>query len=122
MSTRGPGKAGKEYPHLWVSGPDPEQHRQYLIWLQQRNQAQFRGEPWQLPFELWQELWRDRWAERGRRRDQYCMSRRNWLEGWTPDNIQIITRAEHSQLQTLARNQGHRSPAQQLSRQRLGLK
>ena len=60
-------------PHVWVSGPDPERHRRYLQWLQQRNQAQFRGEGWDFAFDDWLNLWGDQIHLRGRQKGSMTM-------------------------------------------------
>jgi hypothetical protein len=86
-------------------------HKKYRVFIQQRNQANYRGEGWHITFEAWCDLWSDLWDLRGRERDDYCMSRRDWSLPWTLDNAQVITRAEHVRQQGLARQQGWRSIA-----------
>jgi hypothetical protein len=88
-------KKGTMFPHRWVSGPDPLKHKQYLTWLQQRNQAQFRGESWDLSFETWLDMWGELWEQRGRGRDQYCMTREDPDGAWDKDNTIVILRKEH---------------------------
>lgn len=90
--------AGIERPHMWVTGPnDPVRRKQYLIWLQQRNQAQWRGEGWDEEFDLdvWLSLWGDKWNERGRERHQYCMTRQDHDLPWSAENCIVVTREEH---------------------------
>jgi hypothetical protein len=106
------------YPEKWLSGPDPDIHARYHVWQQQRNQAQFRGEPWAMPFDTWCQIWDPYWPLRGRCRGHYCMSRLDWDLGWTPDNVQIITREEHSHRQSLLRGSRLRS---QYRQRKLGL-
>jgi hypothetical protein len=91
----GGGKKNKSYPHTWLSGDDPVRHKQYYVWLQQRNQAQYRNEGWDLDFDTWVSLWGDLWQLRGRDRDGYCMTRRDWDKPWTKKNVEVITRGEH---------------------------
>lgn len=88
-------KKGTKYPHRWVTGPDPLRHEQYQVWLQQRNQANFRGEGWDLPFDDWLTLWGDKWSLRGRQKDDYCMTRKNASLAWDTTNAIIVTRQEH---------------------------
>jgi hypothetical protein len=88
-------KRGTVYPDRWIAGPDPVRHKQYLVWLQQKNQANFRGEQWDLDFDTWLELWGDLWQFRGRSRDCYCMTRRDPSGPWSLDNVMIIGRSEH---------------------------
>jgi hypothetical protein len=90
-------------PHIWCSGPDPLRHKQYQVWLQQKNQAQFRKEGWQLDFEPWLDMWRDLWPQRGRATDEYCMTRVDTDLPWSKDNVMIITRKEHGRIQGLRR-------------------
>lgn len=88
-------KKGTVFPNRWVSGPDPVKHKKYLIWLQQKNQANFRGEIWLLDFEDWLRLWADNWDKRGRKRDHFCMTRTDYEGAWALGNVEVITRAEH---------------------------
>jgi len=43
--TRGP------RPRVWKSGPDPTRHQQFRVWGQQKNQAQWREEGWDIAFD-----------------------------------------------------------------------
>lgn len=110
-------------PHRWVTGPDPEEHRKYRVYIQQKNQAQWRGEGWAISFEQWKQLWDQsgQWHNRGRQRDCYCMTRRDVDVTWQPDNVMIITREQHSKMQSAMAHAGYRSPAQIRRRLRLGL-
>ena len=104
-------KPGEQYPHVWVTGPDPERHARYRIWAQQRNQAQWRGEEWDLDFDTWLQLWEPLWHLRGRCRGSWCMSRLDWDLPWSAANVAIITREEHAQLQSRAKSLGRLSGA-----------
>lgn len=88
---------GTHYPDRWRSGPDPERRAKYLQWLQQRNQAQWRGEHWELEFDDWLAAWGDLYEKRGRAADQYCMTREDADLDWTLDNVIVLTRREHYQ-------------------------
>jgi len=90
-------KKGTKRPHIWLTGPDPVRHKRYFIWLQQKNQAQFREEGWDLSFDRWLEIWGDKIEKRGRTRDSYCMTRKDPFKPWTEDNVQVIERRIHSQ-------------------------
>ena len=103
-------------PQVWVTGPDPVLHKKYLTWLQQRNQAQWREEGWSIDFATWCELWREHWPQRGRRRGDYCMTRRDWSLPWTLDNVQVVTRSEHAKAQGDARATGWSSIARKRRR------
>ena len=108
-------------PSAWITGPDPVLHRKYRVFVQQRNQALWRGEAWHIPFDAWCLMWKEHWPQRGRARDCYCMSRRDWSQPWSVANTQVITRESHARLQAEARNAGWRSVAQQRNRTRLGI-
>ena len=107
-------------PHVWVSGPDLERHKKYRHWIQQKNQAQFREEGWDIPFEAWLELWGDLWYQRGRTRGCYCMTRRDNELPWTLDNVYVVTREQHAREQAKMARSGYRSPARQKYRDRIG--
>lgn len=86
---------GKKYPHKWVSGPDPVLHKKYRVWVQQRNQANFRGEGWTFTFEDWVDFWGDNFDQRGKEKSSLCMTRKDNSQPWHKDNVKIITRDEH---------------------------
>ena len=90
-------------PHRWRTGTDPELHRKFTAWRQQRNQALHRREEWDLTLEVWIRIWGDFWRERGRTRGSRCMSRIDWEQGWTETNVAIVTREEHARAQGLHR-------------------
>jgi hypothetical protein len=108
---------------MWVTGTDPEEHHRYRVFVQQRNQAQWREEGWSITFEVWKDLWAKSgvWLNRGRERGDYCMTRIDWSLPWSLDNVQIITRQEHARLQGAAVALGWRSIAQKRRRSQLGL-
>ena len=108
-------------PQVWITGPDPVTHKKYRVWIQQKNQAQYRQEGWAIPFEEWMEIWGDQWANRGREKGTVCMTRLDWSLPWTPDNVRIVPREEHARLQGEAIRNGWRSLAQKHRRTRLGL-
>ena len=122
LSTKGiprPNARGAR-PQVWVTGPDPVLHEKYRVWLQQRNQAQWRDEGWHIGFTDWCGLWAERWESRGRTRGSYCMTRIDWSLAWTLDNVKITTREEHAKLQGDARAKGWSSIAQKRARARRG--
>jgi hypothetical protein len=89
MPKRGP------RPSSWRSGPDPVQHTKYRAWIQQRNQAQFRREPWDLSFEDWLGLWGDDYDRRGRLATDLCLTRSDLEQGWSRHNCTLMERREH---------------------------
>lgn len=99
-------------PHVWKSGPNPDQHRRYLAFVQQRNQARWRGEVWQLTFEQWLALWGDRFDRRGRRTWDLCLTRRDYHQPWTLDNAEVITRQQHNERQFAHGRRPRRTRAQ----------
>lgn len=98
-------------PQVWVTGPDLVTHKKYRVFIQQRNQANYRGEGWHISFEDWCALWQDKWESRGRERGDYCMTRLDWSLPWTVANTQIVNREEHARQQAMARISGWRSIA-----------
>ena len=82
-------------PHKWKTGPDPVTHAKYNNWIQQRNQANYRREPWQLTFEQWCAVWGDDWHRKGRGAQDLCMTRIDPSQAWHPDNVMLITRRDH---------------------------
>lgn len=88
---------GKPRPHIWITGPDELRHKQYFIWLQQRNQARWRREEWNLDFDDWLIAWEDKWPKRGRTKGSYCMTRRDPFKPWDKDNVYTVERGAHSQ-------------------------
>lgn len=109
-----------ERPHIWKTGPDPVLHKKYKVYLQQRNQAQWRDEGWDIDFASWCRLWADKWELRGRTRGTYCMTRIDWSLPWTLDNVHVITRSEHAIAQGQAKAAGWSSVAQKRRRSRRG--
>ena len=105
-------------PQVWKSGTDPVRHEQFRVWGQQKNQAQWREEGWDIGFDAWCDLWNasGQWLNRGRERGCYCMSRLDWSIPWTLDNVAIITREEHARMQGDARARGWSSIAQKRRR------
>ena len=123
ISTRGiprPHATGPR-PHVWITGPDPVLHKKYRVWIQQKNQAQYRQEGWDIDFKTWLEIWGDDYANRGRVKGTLCMTRRDWSLPWTPKNVKIVPREEHARMQGEAVRSGWRSVAQKHRRTRLGL-
>lgn len=83
-------------PDLWKAGPDETRHEQFKAWGQQKNQAQFRKEVWDIELEDWIAVWGDKWDQRGRKKGQYCLTRICYFDDWTADNVCIMTREDHS--------------------------
>lgn len=82
-------------PHTWVTGPCPKTHKQYRVFIQQRNQANFRKEGWDLSFEDWKVFWEDgKWEKRGRTPESLSMTRIDETKGWIIDNVEVLTRRE----------------------------
>jgi len=96
MTRRGPN------PNAWKSGPDPERHRRYLQWLQQKNQAQFRDEGWDLEFDDWLALWGTNIQYRGRQKGSMTMVRIDYEKPWSKTNACIVDRIGHARVQKIA--------------------
>lgn len=98
-------------PDQWITGPDLLTHLQYRAWVQQRNQAVWRGEGWSLTLQEFQHMWQDLWTQRGRTQAELMMTRPDATLPWQVDNCEIITRREHGQRQAARRVAGIRSRA-----------
>ena len=81
-------------PHVWVI-KDELQRKKYYCYLQQRAQAQFRNERFELTFDDFQNLWADHWHQRGRHSQDYCLTRIDPEGAWNNDNVHCIPRVEH---------------------------
>lgn len=90
-------------PHTWITGPDQITHDQYRAFIQARNQANFRGETWEMEFDQYQQVWEGHWHQRGRMRDDVCLTRCDHQASWNPDNVEIITRGQHAMNQGFMR-------------------
>lgn len=90
--------AGVLRPHVWVTGDDPLLHDKYRVFIQQRNQANFRNEEWSLSFETWCKMWEEHWDQRGRTRDSYCMTRNDQDGPWDETNTVVMARSEHHRI------------------------
>lgn len=97
-------------PQAWVTGPDEEEHQKYRAFIQQRNQAQWRGEVWELTFDQWKQLWAEKWIHRGRTQGTYCLTRRDYNEPWTVSNAQVLSRRDHNLRQQGQSNRKPRGP------------
>ena len=84
-------------PYMWVSGPDPLRHKQYRAYVQQKNQAQFRNEDWQLTFEEWLGIWGTEYHRRGRTSKSLCLTRWDLEDSWTVSNCFLLERGAHMQ-------------------------
>ena len=100
---------GSVSPHLWKSGPDPVRHTQYVAWARMKAQADFRGEPWAMPFEDFVAAWGDRWSERGRTRNATMLARRDITQAWSLDNCELIDRSEFGRRQGQLRREKNRN-------------
>lgn len=79
-------------PHLWVSGPDPVVHSYFNVFVQHRNQCNFRNEPYELSFDQWFDLWGDKITKRGRTSGCYIMTRIDSKLPWTYNNVMVKQR------------------------------
>ena len=98
-------------PGRWLAGPDPLLHAQRRAWIQQRNQAQWRGEQWLLTLAEWTAIWGADWPRRGRDREGLCMTRRDQTQAWCPANTHLVTRLQHAANQAGWREDGTVSAA-----------
>jgi len=89
--TKAGGRPGPR-PRTWVTGLDPQRHKDYYRFLRARAQARWRDEPWSLTFDQWLAVWGDLRATPGA--DGYIMIRWDWSRGWTPRNCRVMTRRQ----------------------------
>lgn len=68
--------------------------KKYRAFVQQRNQANFRKEDWNMLFEEWQELWGDKFHLKGRSRESYVMTRLDPALAWSKDNCMVLQRKD----------------------------
>jgi hypothetical protein len=103
-------KLGKQFPDMWVTGPDPWLHDEYYTWLKHKSQAAYRGEEYQFTWDDWQHHWHsdsEPWRQRGRARDDLILTRIDHEGAWSRVNCHIISRLEHLRA-TIRRNHEHR--------------
>ena len=79
----------------WQTSPDALLNSQRKQFSQQRNQALWREEQWELAWEDWLEMWQPLWHLRGRSRHSLCMSRIDYSKPWRKDNVEVIPRGDH---------------------------
>lgn len=84
-------------PHQWLSGPDPAMRPVFRAFTQCRNQAQWRGEDWQLSWQQWLGAWHGLWHRRGRSADALCITRKDCGQAWSEHNVIIITRRQNGE-------------------------
>ena len=82
----------------WISGPDPHLHKMYVAFGYHRVSSKLRNETWALDWPVWRDIWLPHWDRRGRSRDSLCLARIDMDGPWTPDNVHLLTRREHSRL------------------------
>jgi hypothetical protein len=85
------------YPNIWLSGPDPVDHKLYTDCQRARAQAWYRGEDWFITEQEYIDLWRqeNRYLRKGRSTGSLCMIRLDIERAWTLDNVAIIERHKH---------------------------
>lgn len=98
------GNPGHPRPNAWITGPDPVRHKNYISFLRQKAQANFRNEGWQFTFEEWLDLWGDFISLRGRGRGCMTMVRVDYALPWSKDNARIVDRLEHARVQQAITN------------------
>lgn len=86
------GRKPGQRPDMWKSGPDPRIHEYFRVFLQHRNQANWRQESYELSWEQWFEIWADKIEQRGRKSGQYYMTRIDNDLSWNKDNVRIKQR------------------------------
>ena len=92
---------GKAYTHLQQYPGLTWEIR--LSYLRMKAQAKFRGEDWDLSWEAYQKLWEGLWHLRGTFKGCLTLGRKDWSQGWTEANCEILTREQHWRKQNTAR-------------------
>ena len=82
--------------------------RQRIAFQQQREQAQWRGEPWEITWEQWWALWQPLWPQRGRCRGELCMRRLDRLQPWHILNVEIVDRVRFLHEENVGKPKGAR--------------
>lgn len=80
------GRKPGEKPWLW-SIKDPIQREYYYAYIQQKNQANFRNEQYELSFEQYLTIWGENINNRGRRKGQWSMTRYDSTQPWKIGNV-----------------------------------
>lgn len=73
---------------------DDRTHSMYRCFVQQRNQAVWRGEEWEMEFEEWKDLWDPHFENRGRKKDNHGMTRIDINAPWAVGNVEVMKRVE----------------------------
>ena len=69
----------------------------FRAFVQCRNQAQWRGEAWELSWSEWVGAWHGLWHRRGRSADSLCITRKDCGLPWSAENVIIITRRQNGE-------------------------
>ena len=98
-------------PHIWISGPDPINHKLYTDCQRARAQAWYRGEEWHITEQEYIDIWRtdDRYLNKGRHSHNFCLRRLNYEGAWAVDNVEITERGIHYRECQQMRNGGMRN-------------
>ena len=82
----------------------------------QKKNAHRRGIAWELKLWDWWEIWQKsgKWEQRGRRKDRYCMARRNDEGPYSKSNVEIVRFDKNSQEGVEHVHQKTRSPSELL--------
>ena len=86
----------RPYPkNRWQPTDDALLNSQRRQFTQQRNQARWRNEIWQIDWEEWLEMWQPHWHQRGRTSSSLCMVREDYDRPWHKNNVKLIARGDH---------------------------
>lgn len=109
-------KAGKTWgrqkgsitPWKWISGPDFDKHEYYRPFTQQRNQAKWRNEEWDMTFDEWYEMYGEYISQRGRKQGQCYMVRLDPELPWHITNCEIWWHGERHPLEVMKNEKRNR--------------
>lgn len=108
----GHGKKNREYPERWKYGADRFLKDANIVFLRQRAQSNYRGEPFRLTFEEWLAVWDGQLSRRGRGTHDLCMQRKDADGAWSRDNVEIVTRKAQLQRKVATQERPLRNPGQ----------
>lgn len=95
-----PGRKPGPFPGMWKTGKDPKKHEYYQVYMQHRNQANYREETYELSFEQFLKLWGDKIEQRGRKTGQYSLSRIDKTLPWNIGNTIVKCKVKNENSKT----------------------
>lgn len=81
----------------------------YRRYIANKNNARYRGIPWELSYSQWRMIWArsGHWNERGAQKGKYVMARFGDKGAYSPNNVKIITHSENCSEGQLGRHNSY---------------